>query len=317
MISENKSDKIILDRGLTDTIKFLASVMIALHHYSQLVLSTGVSDNLIYKLFSTQGGYLGVALFFFFSGYGVMMSDIKNHFSLVQFFKKRILKIYRPVVLITIVWLPVIYMKSGGVNDMIQILKDLCWGWKDGVLWYVKVLFILYVLFYIYTEIRILKPNYKVVYIILFTFLAYFITYKLFPIYCTISVPLFFIGVLLAEYRDAFYQFFHKWWGYLFGFVVFAAILVIGRGQAMVYHAMFNYILIFIALVFLSYYSVNISNVPKWMGNFSFDVYLVHNKVLTIYKTCWPVAELSPWLFLIASFIASFIFYRIRLLLKI
>lgn len=114
MISENKSDKIILDRGLTDVIKFLASVMIALHHYSQLVLSTGVSDNLIYKLFSTQGGYLGVALFFFFSGYGVMMSDIKNHFSLVQFFKKRILKIYKPVILITIIWLPVIYMKLGG-----------------------------------------------------------------------------------------------------------------------------------------------------------------------------------------------------------
>lgn len=207
--------------------------------------------------------------------------------------------------------------KTGGVNDIIQILKDLCWGWKDGVLWYVKVLFILYVLFYIYTEIRILKPNYKVVCVILFTFLAYFITYKLFPIYCTISVPLFFIGVLLAEYSDVFCQFFHKRWGYLFGFVVLAVILVIGRDQVMVYHAVFNYILIFIALAFLSYYSVNISNVPKWMGNFSFDVYLVHNKVLTIYKTCWLVAELSPWLFLIASFIASFIFYRIRLLLKI
>lgn len=205
----------------------------------------------------------------------------------------------------------------GGVNDIIQILKDLCWGWKDGVLWYVKVLFILYVLFYIYTEIRILRPNYKVVCVILFTFLAYFITYKLFPVFCTISVPLFFIGVLLAEYSDAICQFFHKWWSYLLGLVLFTVIIGIGRHQAMVYHAMFNYILIFIALAFLSYYSVNISNVPKWMGNFSFDVYLVHNKVLTIYKTCWPVAELSPWLFLIASFIASFIFYRIRLLLKI
>lgn len=114
MILANKSEKIILDRGLTDTIKFLASVMIALHHYSQLVLSTGVSDNLIYKSFSTQGGYFGVALFFFFSGYGVMMADIKNHFSLVQYIKKRILKIYKPVILITIAWLPVVYMKWGG-----------------------------------------------------------------------------------------------------------------------------------------------------------------------------------------------------------
>lgn len=66
MILENKSNKIILDRGLTDVIKFLASVMIALHHYSQVVLSAGVSDNLIYKLFSSQAGYLGVALFFSF-----------------------------------------------------------------------------------------------------------------------------------------------------------------------------------------------------------------------------------------------------------
>jgi peptidoglycan/LPS O-acetylase OafA/YrhL len=65
------------------------------------------TDNLFYKVLSTQGGYLGVAVFFFLSGFGLMESDIKRHLTLFQFLKKRLSKIYLPAVLVTAIWLPI------------------------------------------------------------------------------------------------------------------------------------------------------------------------------------------------------------------
>lgn len=65
--------------------------MIALHHYSIDRVIAG-THNPIYQLLSTQGGWLGVAIFFFLSGYGLMKSELKNHIEFVPFVKKRLLK---------------------------------------------------------------------------------------------------------------------------------------------------------------------------------------------------------------------------------
>lgn len=55
MIKKNNTQRIILSRNLTDLVKFIACLMIALHHYSQGMVIAG-THNLIYMLFSTQGG---------------------------------------------------------------------------------------------------------------------------------------------------------------------------------------------------------------------------------------------------------------------
>lgn len=83
--------------------------MIVAHHYSQYALTNDIASGTIWKILSAQGGFLGVAIFFFLSGYGLMESDKKNHLSVRGFFKKRFLKIYGPVFLVTAVWLPVYY----------------------------------------------------------------------------------------------------------------------------------------------------------------------------------------------------------------
>lgn len=54
-----------LDRGFTDLLKFLSCILIALHHYSQYAIGCGGLYNHLYYLFAWQGGYIGVAIFFF------------------------------------------------------------------------------------------------------------------------------------------------------------------------------------------------------------------------------------------------------------
>lgn len=117
--------------------------MVAVHHYSQYVISNNISHNLLYQGFSSQGGYLGVAVFFFLSGYGLMKSDMIKHLSFGNFVRKRFIKVYLPVVLVTAIWLPIYYTLVGKGNlsvSVIDILQDLLWNWKDGVLLFIRCL---------------------------------------------------------------------------------------------------------------------------------------------------------------------------------
>ena len=63
MITKNLEEQVILSRGLTDIIKFVAAILIAFDHYSGYALE--FSSNLFYKITVMFAGDLGVALFFF------------------------------------------------------------------------------------------------------------------------------------------------------------------------------------------------------------------------------------------------------------
>ena len=112
-IQLSRNNTLQFNRGLTDIIKFLSCLMIALHHFSQIRGVEGAS-NVIYFLFATQGGYLGVAIFFFLSGYGLMKSEQSKHLTIPAFFKKRLIKTYLPAVLVSALWAAYNVIGGGG-----------------------------------------------------------------------------------------------------------------------------------------------------------------------------------------------------------
>lgn len=82
VFQKNYSCYVELDRNVTDLVKFLSCLLVALHHYSQYVVSQNISHNVFYEAVSSQGGFLGVAIFFFLSGYGLMKSEQKCHLNI-------------------------------------------------------------------------------------------------------------------------------------------------------------------------------------------------------------------------------------------
>ena len=96
-----------IDKPLSSLVKFFAALTVALHHFSQYVYANDLSECIIYKLFSFQGGFLAVGVFFFLSGYGLMESEKKSHLSPSAFLKKRLFRVYIPVLLVTVLWLPI------------------------------------------------------------------------------------------------------------------------------------------------------------------------------------------------------------------
>lgn len=198
MISNN------LSKDWCNWAKLVAALLVAVSHYSTCVVINNHWSDSAFLRFWCQGGNIGVAIFFFLSGYGLMESEKKHHLGVVEFLKKRPSKIYLPVLLVSVFWIPLYYMFVQKSTDGVTtwgVLYDVLWGFRDCVLWFVKVLILLYCLFTCCCALH--KRGYVVVSHILFitgvlsaTLLAHHLEYPY------ISVPLFGLGVYASVYKD-------------------------------------------------------------------------------------------------------------------
>lgn len=313
----NNTKSFSLDRNITDLVKFLASLLIATGHYLgyySSIVEGGV--NIFQKIILAQGGLLGVALFFFLSGYGLMKSEQMHHLSAIMFIKKRILKVYLPVFVSAIIWVPIWNLINGNlIANLWNIPLNIIWGWGDGILWFVKCLLILYAEFYIYTWVRKItaKDIVKVCSIIAMCCATFVYQYHIAD-YSAVSVPLFFIGITITDFQWI-NEVLSQRIGIGFLFMIMFVLFLVFRDNYLFIHSMFNYLIIFIWVFFSNQYNFTISPLPKWLGSFSFDIYLTHNKCLSTmvyYLACAPF-----WLFAYSTIAASILLYNLRRLLKI
>lgn len=101
--------KFIINREASNLLKVISALLVMFSHYFNLKAQTGFALNTFEWCVRSQGGNIGVAIFFFLSGYGLMMSEMKSHLPLKVFFRRRFCKIYLPVLLVTAIWLPICY----------------------------------------------------------------------------------------------------------------------------------------------------------------------------------------------------------------
>lgn len=136
---------IVLDRNITDRLKFVACIMVAMSHYSGYALAEGVSSSVIYKVVAANGGYFGVAIFFFLSGYGLMRSDQKRHRNILEFCKRRLAKTWFPAVIVSTIWLTIAYFVDLDLLCNNHYLLGILWWFNDEVMWFIRVILIMYV----------------------------------------------------------------------------------------------------------------------------------------------------------------------------
>lgn len=282
-IQRQESPAVYLNFQFTQFLKGLSCLMIALHHYSQHVLSLGIADNLFYFLFSTQGGYAGVAIFFFLSGYGLMESERKHHMSLKEFAIKRFLKIYKAVFITNCLTLCSIYCWTyfnTGIWPAIDWIAVFSITELDHYLWFIKVLFVCYLGFAV--SIQSKKPGHIAILLgqlIVFSYLLM----KGEATHHLISVPLFGIGVFASQFKEEASSFLRNRSALgALSVITIATILWSRKSQdALAIHALFNYLLIWTMLWLCSRYMV-VLNFRSFLGYISFPVYLVHHKIITL-----------------------------------
>ncbi len=200
IVKRNKifnGDNDVLDKNNSNKIKGLLAILIVVHH-----LSIYIRYTVLFKIFTTIGIII-VAIFFFYSGYGLMSSYLKKENYLKKFFSKRIMKVLIPYIIAVIITFLTYLLTKYKLTPM-EIFNSFFDG--EPVVrfsWYVLVIFYFYVIFYI--TAKILKEKSKIN-------IAIFIGTILYCLFATNYLSLnnwwvnscfsFFIGVYWASYKD-------------------------------------------------------------------------------------------------------------------
>lgn len=308
-----------LSKNTADFIKVIAALMVMMHHYSQYVCANHLSNSIIYTVLSSQAGYLGVAVFFFLSGFGLMESEQRSHLGFQKFLRRRFLKVYLPVLAVTCVWMLIspflltaspfngIGVKIGGGKSL--ILNNILIDFGDGVLWFVKVLFCLYACFYLYCFIRQKNKRASMLFLVIATIVATIVTACLMFKFQCISVPFFFLGVVLSQNKQK--------KGVIMTLILLATIAIVEfaafKGDNLGWHSLIDATAVALLIITCSIREIKI-RIPSVIAALSFDIYLVHNKVLMALMANTEMVELLPFVLLTITVTITFYLFRTRLL---
>lgn len=140
-----------LTKDVSTCLKGLSCLLIVLHHWCSHLVGMGY-HNVILDLIALRGGVTGVAAFFFLSSYGLARSQQHKKDTLKAFFTKRLVKVYIPLLITNLLWLLVRYQGQGIVHSVLQVLN--LTDKLDGVTWFCNVIIICYIIFYCSNSLR-------------------------------------------------------------------------------------------------------------------------------------------------------------------
>lgn len=159
-----------MSRNKTIAMRGIAIISIILYHFKIF----SVYNNLLILFPFGYMSYIGVALFFFLSGYGLMQQFERKENYLKGFIPKRLLRIWIPYLLFYIAYivLDLIFVRDIDIIHALANPLTFSFGSNENnftTLWYLFASAIFYVLFYIAFRI---KASEKVRILVLFSLIA-------------------------------------------------------------------------------------------------------------------------------------------------
>lgn len=325
-LSSTEQSSITFDRNVTDVLKFIACLMVALGHYCGYCSVSNVHNVFVdaIRVVSPQFGYLGVALFFLLSGYGLMMSDKKKHLEFGAFIRRRLSKTYLPAVLVSVIWLGIniVINEMGGVNLLCnqKYLLGVIWWFNDEVMWFVRTIIVLYLFFYLFRWLDVIICKVKdfsyvslINLLVIGTIATYLVRWA--GIGDPMSVPLFFIGTAIARWPEKAKRIFRSIPILLMVLISIVAIAYLWRSDNRVLHCLINYFVMTAFVSLLAFVDICIDRMPKWVGSCSYDLYLVHYKAHLLLVFFCGVDLL--WMFVLGTGLATIGFYHLRKMCKL
>lgn len=213
---------------------------------------------------------------------------------------------------ISILTLVLLFSAWGGKSIGIHLLNGILWYFNDEVLWFVRAIVKLYVVFYAYSWLRLKMPKVKFYTLVFAAILAIMWTHAGFV--HGSSVLLFFVAVSLAEYDRWWLKVIRKIYPVAIALVTIFVLAFLYRHDAEWIHLLINYFVILSGVVLVAVCNINLPSQPKWIGGASYDIYLVHNKALMLLRPMYAVVPL--WMFVGLAFIFTIMFYNLRKIIK-
>lgn len=295
----------------TNAIKGIMALSIVLHHLCRQFADSG-NYQVWLKPFDSPMGWLLVSVFFFFSGYGLMVGYLNKPDYLKGFLLKRLPSVLFPLFTATILYLP-FQLIINKENLNITYLFDILTGREFIVCncWYVYSIIIFYVLFF---AIFKLIKNPKLA-ILIFT-----ISICLYEIACFILYNAFFwsassitivLGVVFAYKYEPITEFIKKFYYFLLPAVI------IGYVGSMAINPVFNrlfhfyppefipenfcclFFVLFLLIVSLKLKFANIFT--TFLGSISYEMYLLHGLFMIIFTDFIKIENSIIYVFLVIA----------------
>ncbi len=193
-----------LDLSQTKAVQGFCTICIMLHHISQKTCASWVPANYVKHGLEpfVNVGYLMVAVFFFYSGYGLYKSNVSKTDYLKGFFGKRILRI-----LIALLTTSLICVCAQVWNGIGVIPVPLPFTLGGAVLpnkysWYIYTIIMLYVVFYFsFRYCRSTRNAIIWVFVAIFLYIVY-CDWWMYGDWFYNTIILFGVGILFAKYES-------------------------------------------------------------------------------------------------------------------
>lgn len=274
-------------------IKGILCVAVLLHHVNQCL---SCFDNTVLDLFFNQLGYLSVAVFFFFSGYGLTSQVQKKKDYVKKIWLSKIIPLYLIYLIVCLIYTIAVLVLKKSLPIQTMISTPFFGGTIVRNGWYFQSLFVLYLIFYI--SFRFLnKDEHRILSIALLT-VGYVILcclLKLDPMWYQ-SAFVFLMGVIWRFYEEKIVKYISWWMALiacaLFGMFFMAAKLIDVPFVAIIMKGISAhcFVLVILSAMYLFPF-INKMKVSKILGKYSLEIYAFHGLALMLFRSNWISIE--------------------------
>ena len=293
-------------------IRGIMAVIIMLHHISFMV-DFGVALNFIFR----QVGATATTIFFFYSGYGMMLGLMNNPHYLKGFFKKRMVTVLVPFLIAGFAYGLFLLFAGRGAEVLKRLGKLLHGGTFLPYAWFVFTLLSLYCIFYL--SFKWLSDFRKGILVCsaLTLILALLLCYLQFEQFWYTSSFAFVFGLLFAYNFESFDGFLksYKIPKATVTVILFLALTIFGKGISNAYIVLvlknFRAILACIIILYGSMLIKRKNKLLLFLGMISYEFYLYHGVMMDVFS---PMAGNVLWFTVLVAFtntIISFLFNMI------
>lgn len=282
---KDKSDYLSIDN--TQAIKGIFILMVFFSHFNSYVMLSGAYDG-IYRKFFFFIGQAMVALFLFYSGYGVMESiKRKGEGYIDKFSKSRILSTLFNFDCAVILYLILALILGNEITIKQVLLSLIGWDSLGNSNWYIFVILLLYLLTYIIFKIFRKKSHHLSVLILgIIACIIIYLTYcfKIKDSYWYDTILCYVFGMSYSLEKERIERIINKnivtW---LFSFAILAGGYFVFRGHSVKYDIIAN--LFFTAAVIVFTMHITLKNkILVWCGKNLFEIYILQRIPMIIFR---------------------------------
>lgn len=181
-------------------------------------------------------------------------------------------------------------------------------SYYDGTLWFIKVILLLYIAFYVSSLLKKKQVRLSILALLILG-VAFFVSCYM-NTWMSISVPLFFLGVVIAD--CPYYISKHFWVLSIFYLAVCVACVLL-IADALIIHAVINYVAILSIITIAYFVNIRLVGTAAIVGALSFEIYLTHNKARMLSFALWE--HPSIWMYLLMITILTILFHYIKIVI--